>query len=155
MVRLGWIVFDTCFWISGSSYPTSPLAARHTHKKQSGGSGQFAKVVVKFEPLNEEDEATTGFIFDQEIKGGAVPKESAAGYIVAHFFTTCTFFLSMLNFPGGGWDVPGPLDRRTYYQLANAFSSDAYTLPCAPFPISDLSNPARGTSPASRKALGP
>merc|ERR1719236_342464 len=46
----------------------------HTHKKQSGGSGQFAKVVVKFEPLNEEDEATTGFIFDQEIKGGSVPK---------------------------------------------------------------------------------
>merc|ERR1719460_1774995 len=51
----------------------------HTHKKQSGGSGQFAKVVVKFEPLNEEDEATTGFIFNQEIKGGSVPKEYIPG----------------------------------------------------------------------------
>merc|ERR1719440_2562314 len=43
----------------------------HTHKKQSGGSGQFAKVVVKFEPLGGDG----GFEFEQEIKGGAVPKE--------------------------------------------------------------------------------
>jgi len=58
---------------------SKPATVEHTHKKQSGGSGQFAKVVVKFEPLNEEDEATTGFIFDQEIKGGAVPKEYIPG----------------------------------------------------------------------------
>merc|ERR1719473_732950 len=52
----------------------------YTHKKQSGGSGQFAKVVVKFEPLGEGDEdATSGFIFDQEIKGGSVPKEYIPG----------------------------------------------------------------------------
>merc|ERR1711871_677411 len=50
----------------------------YTHKKQSGGSGQFAKVVVKFEPLGEED-ATAGFIFEQEIKGGSVPKEYIPG----------------------------------------------------------------------------
>jgi elongation factor G len=58
---------------------SKPATVEHTHKKQSGGSGQFAKVVVKFEPLNEEDEATTGFIFDQEIKGGSVPKEYIPG----------------------------------------------------------------------------
>ena len=103
MVRLAWIVFDTCFWISGSFYPTSPLAARHTHKKQSGGSGQFAKVVVKFEPLNEEDEATTGFIFDQEIKGGSVPKESAAGYIVGCTFFHDVHFLSLNAQLPGRW----------------------------------------------------
>merc|ERR1711871_1660735 len=51
----------------------------YTHKKQSGGSGQFAKVVVKFEPLDDDDEDNTGFIFDQEIKGGAVPKEYIPG----------------------------------------------------------------------------
>merc|ERR1719236_108398 len=53
---------------------SKPATVEYTHKKQSGGSGQFAKVVVKFEPLSEDDEATTGFIFDQEIKGGSVPK---------------------------------------------------------------------------------
>lgn len=53
----------------------------YTHKKQSGGSGQFAKIVVKFEPLSADDEegATSGFIFNQEIKGGAVPKEYIPG----------------------------------------------------------------------------
>jgi elongation factor G len=58
---------------------SKPATVEHIHKKQSGGSGQFAKVVVKFEPLSEEDEATTGFIFDQEIKGGSVPKEYIPG----------------------------------------------------------------------------
>merc|ERR1719399_2316273 len=52
-----------------------PATVEYTHKKQSGGSGQFAKVVVKFEPLDGEDEEKTGFIFDQEIKGGSVPKD--------------------------------------------------------------------------------
>jgi len=52
----------------------------YTHKKQSGGSGQFAKIVVKFEPLDSDDEdATSGFIFNQEIKGGSVPKEYIPG----------------------------------------------------------------------------
>merc|ERR1719201_3042088 len=52
----------------------------YTHKKQSGGSGQFAKVVVKFAPLDpDDDDATSGFIFDQEIKGGSVPKEYIPG----------------------------------------------------------------------------
>jgi elongation factor G len=44
---------------------TKACEVEHTHKKQSGGSGQFAKIVVKFEPLDEEEES--GFIFSQEI----------------------------------------------------------------------------------------
>merc|ERR1719398_292689 len=56
---------------------TREATIEYTHKKQSGGSGQFAKVVVKFEPLSDEDaeDSTSGFIFNQEIKGGSVPKE--------------------------------------------------------------------------------
>merc|ERR1712078_878234 len=57
---------------------SQPATIEYTHKKQSGGSGQFAKVVVKFEPLDEA-EGTTGFIFNQEIKGGSVPKEYIPG----------------------------------------------------------------------------
>jgi len=48
---------------------------RYTHKKQSGGSGQFADIQVKFEPL----EAGSGFEFVSEIKGGVVPKEYIPG----------------------------------------------------------------------------
>ena len=57
---------------------SKPATVEYTHKKQSGGSGQFAKIVVKFEPL-EGEENTSGFVFDQEIKGGSVPKEYIPG----------------------------------------------------------------------------
>lgn len=43
----------------------------YTHKKQSGGAGQFARIKIRFEPL----EPGQGFIFASEIFGGAVPKE--------------------------------------------------------------------------------
>merc|ERR1719230_287317 len=56
---------------------TKQCVIDHTHKKQSGGSGQFAKVVVKFDML--EDDAESAFIFEQEIKGGTVPKEYIPG----------------------------------------------------------------------------
>lgn len=46
----------------------------YTHKKQSGGSGQFARVKIIFEP-HESDE----FIFDSKIVGGSVPKEYIPG----------------------------------------------------------------------------
>ena len=48
---------------------------KYTHKKQSGGSGQFAEVAIRFEP----GEPGTGFEFRSEIKGGTVPKEYIPG----------------------------------------------------------------------------
>jgi translation elongation factor EF-G len=50
---------------------------RYVHKKQSGGSGQFADVAVRFEP----GEPGTGFVFKSEIKGGSVPKEYVPGVL--------------------------------------------------------------------------
>jgi elongation factor G len=57
---------------------TKTCEIEHTHKKQSGGSGQYAKIKVKFEPLEGED-GVSGFVFAQEIKGGSVPKEYIPG----------------------------------------------------------------------------
>jgi elongation factor G len=48
----------------------------YTHKKQTGGSGQYAKVKLRAEPLPEESELD--FEFVNEIKGGAIPKEFIA-----------------------------------------------------------------------------
>jgi elongation factor G len=47
----------------------------YTHKKQSGGSGQFAKIKLVFEP----GETGSGFVFESKIFGGAVPKEFIPG----------------------------------------------------------------------------
>jgi elongation factor G len=48
-----------------------PIELVYTHKKQSGGSGQYAEVKMIFEPLP----AGTGIEFSDEIVGGRVPRE--------------------------------------------------------------------------------
>ena len=45
----------------------------YTHKKQTGGSGQFAKVLMNFEPLNTEEGETYEFV--NEVTGGHITKE--------------------------------------------------------------------------------
>ncbi len=52
-----------------------PATIDYTHKKQTGGSGQFARVKIEFEP----GEPGTGFKFENKIVGGAVPKEFIPG----------------------------------------------------------------------------
>src|SRR3954468_12772083 len=50
---------------------TKKIAEQYIHKKQTGGSGQFAEVWITFEPL----ERSAGFVFEDETVGGSVPRE--------------------------------------------------------------------------------
>jgi elongation factor G len=53
---------------------TKDVEVDYTHKKQSGGSGQFARVKIKFGPLAEG-----GYDFTNSIVGGSVPREFIPG----------------------------------------------------------------------------
>ncbi|HVK24854.1 MAG TPA: elongation factor G, partial [Actinokineospora sp.] len=45
----------------------------YVHKKQTGGSGQFAKVIIKLEPMTTGDGAL--YEFDNKVSGGRIPRE--------------------------------------------------------------------------------
>ena len=54
---------------------TREASVDYTHKKQSGGSGQFARVKLVFVP----GEKGSGFLFESKVVGGTVPKEYIPG----------------------------------------------------------------------------
>ena len=54
---------------------TKKYTCDYTHKKQSGGSGQFARVIIEFEP----QEPGAGYLFESKVVGGSVPKEYIPG----------------------------------------------------------------------------
>jgi elongation factor G len=47
----------------------------YIHKKQTGGAGQYARVKIRFEPLPQG----SGNVFDNDVRGGSVPKEFIPG----------------------------------------------------------------------------
>ena len=54
---------------------TKEVTVDYTHKKQSGGAGQFARVKMKFKPL----ERNSGIKFNNSVVGGNIPKEYIPG----------------------------------------------------------------------------
>jgi elongation factor G len=59
--------------VSYREAPTRGTAYDYKHKKQTGGSGQFAHIIGHLEPL--PDDATENFVFEDAVVGGRVPRE--------------------------------------------------------------------------------
>ena len=54
---------------------TKTVVVDHTHKKQTGGSGQYARLKVEFKPL----ESGAGFVFESALRGTSIPREFVPG----------------------------------------------------------------------------
>ena len=54
---------------------TKPAEFDYTHKKQTGGAGQYACVIGNIEPVDMEEEGANNFEFENLVKGGNIPSE--------------------------------------------------------------------------------
>jgi elongation factor G len=59
--------------VSYREAPTRKVDFDYKHKKQTGGSGQYAHIVGTMSPLPDDSE--TNFVFEEHVVGGRVPKE--------------------------------------------------------------------------------
>ncbi len=59
--------------VSYRESPTQAAEFNYKHRKQTGGSGQYAHIVGRFEPLPAESEED--FIFEEDVVGGRIPKQ--------------------------------------------------------------------------------
>jgi elongation factor G len=62
----------TCFYRETISQPT---AYNYTHKKQTGGSGQYARVAGHMRPIDKDSEGDQTYRFVDKISGGVIPRE--------------------------------------------------------------------------------
>lgn len=52
---------------------TQPAKFNYTHKKQSGGAGQFARVVGQLQPMERDEETGKDHAFENNVVGGNIP----------------------------------------------------------------------------------
>lgn len=108
--------------VSYREAPTQPVSFDYKHRKQTGGSGQYAHIVGRFEPLAED--VPEPFVFDEEVVGGRVPKQYIPS--VQKGFEDC-----LLKGPVAGFPVIGlraVLSDGSYHEVD---SSDRAFQTCA------------------------
>jgi elongation factor G len=79
---------------------TARAEFNYTHKKQTGGSGQYARIAGYIEPLGDAGEGEEDFAFVNEIRGGAIPTQFIPA--VEKGFRSCVQKGPKLEFPVTG-----------------------------------------------------
>lgn len=108
--------------VSYREAPMQPVSFDYKHRKQTGGSGQYAHIVGRFEPLAED--VPEPFVFEEEVVGGRVPKQYIPS--VQKGFEDC-----LLKGPVAGFPVIGlkaVLSDGSYHEVD---SSDRAFQTCA------------------------
>ena len=88
----------------------------YTHKKQTGGSGQYAKIVGKIQPLEPQEDGAT-FKFDNKVVGGRIPKEFIPA--VEEGFKEQTVKGPLIGFPIVGVEVV--LEDGAYHDVDSSY----------------------------------
>ena len=97
--------------VSYREAPTREAAFNYRHKKQTGGSGQFAHIIGRIIPLSDDVEAP--YEFEDNIKGGRIPRE----YIPA---VSKGFVAALASGPLAGYEIVGCrmcLDDGSYHAV--------------------------------------
>lgn len=79
---------------------TARAEFNYTHKKQTGGAGQYARIAGYIEPLGDVGEGEEDFAFVNEIRGGAIPTQFIPA--VEKGFRSCVKKGPKLEFPVTG-----------------------------------------------------
>jgi elongation factor G len=108
--------------VSYRESPTKVAEYNYKHKKQTGGSGQYAHIVGQLEPLPED--STEAFIFEEKVVGGRIPKE----YIPS---VEKGFRQSLPKGPVAGYPIIGVKGRLTDGSYHDVDSSDMAFQICA------------------------
>ncbi|MCJ7590573.1 MAG: elongation factor G, partial [Woeseiaceae bacterium] len=72
---------------------TRKIEDTYTHKKQSGGSGQYGKIEYEIEPA----EPNAGYVFESKVTGGSVPREYWSA--IEKAFKSCMVAGTMAGYP--------------------------------------------------------
>jgi len=102
--------------------PTQSAEFNIRHKKQTGGSGQFAHIVGRLDVLPEDSPET--FVFEEEVTGGRIPKQYIPA--VEKGFRQCIHKGPIAGFPVVGLQVT--LEDGSYHEVD---SSDMAFQTCA------------------------
>lgn len=79
---------------------TSRADFNYTHKKQTGGAGQYAKVIGYIEPMQPDEETGKDTEFVNDILGGAIPEGYFPGVEkVRYFYSSLSQWANLLLFP--------------------------------------------------------